>query len=316
MPSDFVPPENDHISQEFMDIIHPDHVGSEKYIDIITWNIWYFDNKNPARVELITDVLDRLNGDIFVFQEIEEGSLDVVAEKLYDRNAGNYKVIYGTTGGDQRISIMYDRDWIRAKDDIKEIFTEKKITTPEGKQVFPRLPLCAYFTSKSDQFRPFDFQLVGLHLKSQRGGGFEQRKLAARNLKRWLVQKAPLVDADVIMLGDWNEPPESKTWKAFHDLEKAKKASFRAINNSSSISHLMYESKNHLGSRLDLVAVSMAAFPEMGKPPQVVRWKSLDSLLNKSPKAREIKDYFTRLRVNLSDHMPVVTRFYFVEQDP
>jgi hypothetical protein len=58
----------------------------------------------------------------------------------------------------------------------------------------------------------------------------------------------------------------------------------------------------------------MAAVPEMGQPPKVVRWKSLDSLLAKGPKAQEIKNYLKSLKTNLSDHLPVITRFYFTEQ--
>jgi endonuclease/exonuclease/phosphatase family metal-dependent hydrolase len=313
MSLDFIPPSNDNISKSFADIVPPEHIGSDKYIDIITWNIWFFDNKNQQRVKQVTDVLERLNGDIFVFQEIEENSLDIVAEELLRCGAGSYKIKYGTTGGDQRVAIMYDKEWIKAKDNIEEIF-DRTLTTPEGKEVFPRLPLRAYFTSKSDISDPFDFQILGLHLKSQRGGGEEQRKLAALNLKKWMLKKAPLVDADVIMIGDWNEDPDAKAWNVFRDLERKKKVAFRSINNKSSISHLMYKSKNHLGSRLDLAAVSMAAVPEMGQPPKVVRWKSLDSLLAKGPKAQEIKKYLKSLKTNLSDHLPVITRFYFTEQ--
>lgn len=294
-------------------MVPPEHVGSDKYIDIITWNIWYFDNNNTQRVEQVTDVLERLNGDIFVFQEIEERALDIVAEKLLQRGAGSYKIRYGTTGGDQRIAIMYDKEWIKAKDEIGEIF-DRALTTPEGKEVFPRLPLRAYFTSKSDISDPFDFQVLGLHLKSQRGGGEDQRRLAALNLKKWMLKKAPLVDADVIMIGDWNEPPNAKAWSVFRELEKKKKVAFSSINNQSSISHLMYKSKNHIGSRLDLAAVSMAALPQMGQPPQVVRWKSLDELLAKGPKSQEIKNYLKSIKENLSDHLPVVTRFYFTEK--
>jgi hypothetical protein len=79
-------------------------------------------------------------------------------------------VEYGTTGGDQRIAVMYDLDWIRAKDDIEELFGKGTIIAGDGKDAFPRLPLYAYFTSLSVGGEPFDFQLAGLHLKSQRGG--------------------------------------------------------------------------------------------------------------------------------------------------
>ena len=69
--------------------------------------------------------------------------------KLNRRGAGHYKVVYGTTGGDQRIAIMYDMDWISAKDDIVELFGRGSVMTGEGKDAFPRLPLWGYFLCKS-----------------------------------------------------------------------------------------------------------------------------------------------------------------------
>jgi len=44
---------------------------------------------------------------------------------LIDAGAGLYKVAYGTTGGDQQVAIMYT-EWVRASDDIKELFFEER----------------------------------------------------------------------------------------------------------------------------------------------------------------------------------------------
>lgn len=188
--------------------------GTDQFLDIVTWNIRFFHDQDADRVKRIVNVLSELNADIIVLEEIKHQSLEVVAEELRRIEAGYYQTAYGTTGGDQRVSIMYDLDWIRAKDDIRELFGKGQVMVG-GKDAFPRLPLYSSFTGLTQE-APFDFQLVGLHLKSQRGGGEDQRERAAIELRNWLVNDAPMVDADVIMLGDWNEPPDSDTWQPFH----------------------------------------------------------------------------------------------------
>jgi endonuclease/exonuclease/phosphatase family metal-dependent hydrolase len=213
--------------------------------------------------------------------------------------------------------MLWDLDWVRSKDEVTEPFSKGEVVTAEGKEAFPRLPLHGYFTSLmyDNDKEPFDFQLLGVHLKSQRGGGEEQRKMAADTLARWLDDEAPKRDADVIILGDWNEPPSSATWKPFHLLEKQGKAAFKKINDDTSISHLMYRNKSNVGSRLDLQCMSLATLPDMKKPPKVVQWKPLMEMLDASPQAKKIKEMIKQISSGVSDHMPVVSRFYFTAQD-
>jgi endonuclease/exonuclease/phosphatase family metal-dependent hydrolase len=312
----YQPPTNDHLTPGFESAgLVPDRFrGSDEFLDVLTWNIKFFHDRDKARVDRVTEVLAALNADIMVFEEILDGSLDVVAEGLGQRGAGNYVTAYGTTGGQQRVAMMWDIDWIRAKDDVQELFSKGEYETAGGKDAFPRLPLWSAFTAlptpglKSD---PFDLQLVGLHLKSQRGGGADQRKLAADVLALWLQKDAVHVDADVVMIGDWNESPKAAAWQALRELEKSDLALFESINNSEDISHFYYKNKTDLGSRLDLAAVSIAAAKQMASPPTVVRWTSLDTLLKTQPKAQQIKDYIKEISDNVSDHMPVVMRFFF-----
>ena len=124
------------------------------------------------------------------------------------------------------------------------------------------------------------------------------------------------MDADVILLGDWNAPPDDTAWKPIDELEQQRKAKFQSINDKTNISHLMYKNKQDIGSRLDLGAISMAAFDELYKPPAPVRWKSLDKLLATNPKAKQIRNYIKQVREKISDHLPVVVRFYIDEQSP
>jgi endonuclease/exonuclease/phosphatase family metal-dependent hydrolase len=312
---EFQPPPNDNLTNLFLGsgLVPKKYQGSDNFLDIVTWNIRFFHDQDPDRVKRIVSVLSELNADVIVMQEIKNQSLEVVAEELRIRDAGFYQTAYGTTGGDQRVAVMYDLDWIRAKDDIRELFGKGQIKVG-NKDAFPRLPLYGYFTGLAAT-DPFDFQLVGLHLKSQRGGGGDQRQRSAAALRDWLVDEATAEDSDVIMLGDWNEVPTADTWRPFHDLEENELVKFSSINNESQISHLMYKNKKEIGSRLDLSVVSMTASERMGEPPDVVKWAPLEDFLGTDPKAQQIKEFLRQIREEVSDHMPVVTRFYFTDKD-
>jgi endonuclease/exonuclease/phosphatase family metal-dependent hydrolase len=315
----YEPVSNDNISRAF-DVtgLVPERLrGTDEFLDIVTWNIRYFHHYDSNRVERISDILSALNADIIVLQEILDGSLEPVAERLAALGAGHYQVQYGTTGGNQRVALMWDLDWVRTKDDIKELVNKKEVLASDGKDAFPRLPLWANFTSISELegSDPFDFQIVGIHLKSQRGGGGPQRKAAGNWLAKWLKGDAQSVDSDVIIIGDWNEEPNASSWASLSKLEKEDTVRFRSINSKSHISHLYYKNKSHIGSRLDLAAVSVAAYDEVAGDPEVVRWASLDNFLDTQPKAKEIKNFLKQIRYDISDHMPVITRFYFEEQN-
>ena len=314
----YQPTPNDNLSRGFSaaDLI-PDHLkGTEEFLDVLTWNIRYFHHYDQDRVFRITEILNTLNADIIVLQEILENSLEPVADGLRGRGAGHYQIEYGTTGGNQRIALMWDLDWVRAKDEVKELFGKGTITTPQGKDAFPRLPLWGNFIARPQlsNGEPFDFQMVGVHLKSQRGDGGPQRVLAAESLGEWLEKDAPKVDSDVIIIGDWNETPNADSWKKIHELEESGEVMFKKINSKSEISHLYYKNKKKLGSRLDLTAISIAAYDEVIGDPEVVRWTNLEKFLDTQPKAKEIKAFLKEIREEISDHLPVVTRFYFEEK--
>lgn len=288
----------------------------DDYLDIVQWNLRWFNSMDKSREDKIRQVLSVLNSDIFVFQEIEEGSLDNIAQSLNDEKKGCYKTAYGKTGGQQRIALMWDMEWVRTKDDIIELFGKNGVTTPSGKDVFPRLPLWSYFFCKStiSNKRGFDFQLVGLHLKSQldRGGKGEdklQRMLSASKLSDWLIKEANNVDSDTILLGDWNEPPEADAWEAFRRLESDKKVEFMKINDSTNFSHLYYRNRNDIGSLLDLKVITSPFAKTMNQTHGAIHWMTIDDLLSGNKPANEVKKIVNEIKNEITDHMPVLTRF-------
>src|ERR1043166_3415553 len=181
---------NDNLSGHLNRYVPESLRGTDRFLDLINWNIRWFNPRDAARLKRITQVFTELNADILVCQEIEAGALDAVADRLNATGAGFYKTAYGTTGGDQRVAIVYDTEWVRAKEDIAELFRdESPYLGHTRKRIFPRLPLHSTFTGKATE-GAFDFHLVGLHLKSQRANdgddGTAQRQQSAERLAQWL----------------------------------------------------------------------------------------------------------------------------------
>lgn len=307
---------NDNIS-DLLGGIKKEYADSEDYLDIVQWNLRWFNSNETERVNRIETVLRALNSDIFVFQEIAPGSLDGVAKNLTKDGYGSYEVAYGTTGGQQRVAVMWDMDWVRTKDDISELFGKNTVTTPTGKDVFPRLPLWSYFICRSAQKlqEAIDFQLVGLHLKSQldkSGTGEDdlQRKISASKLSDWLIKEANNFDADTLIVGDWNEPPSAKAWDSFRKLEKQGEVLFTGINDETDFSHLYYRNRNDVGSLLDLRVVTSPFAEQMNqKTGGTVHWLALEDLLESSAGAGEVKQLIKDIKEQVTDHMPVLTRF-------
>lgn len=307
---------NDNISRLLLsdkDLVPDLDEGSDRFFDLITWNIKFFNDRDPKRVSIIISILQELNADIFVFQEIEENSLDIVAQNLTNAGAGLYKVAYGTTGGDQRVAIMYDMEWVKASEDIKELFGDENLTVKVkdvDKAVFPRLPLASNFVVRADK-NPFDFNLVGVHLKSQRGGGDEQRKAAAQRLAQYIQSDA--LDEDIIIAGDWNSDPNEPEWKPILDLEAKGLLKFQGFNFVAPDMEGSHLSVGGRRSKLDIVAVTAQAAEAVvkGENAKVVEWTILDD----SPLALTAKEVRKKVIDTISDHLPVLTRFNFTDTD-
>lgn len=306
-------------------------VGSDRYFDLVSWNVAWFDAEDPERIKAITEVLSQINADMFVLLEIaNDGALDQVVKNLARRRAGFYSTFYGSTGGQQRVTLMWNRDWVRAKEDVAEVFADANPALPAefgtGRQkVFPRLPVWGYF-----EVRPppgvagegFTFEAMGVHLKAQgpapkgysgpdKRWGVPQRTQAAKMIARWLGDPDEHFDTDVIVAGDWNAVPGEKEWKTLRELERAGAIRFESINPADEVSHLVrLNAKGGQGSRLDLhlVTDSASARQVPDEAGVVIKWSFFDEL-DALPTAHR-RTLFSRLKATFSDHLPVVSRFY------
>jgi endonuclease/exonuclease/phosphatase family metal-dependent hydrolase len=128
--------------------------------------------------------------------------------------------------------------------------------------------------------------------------GTDQRLRSAARLARWLQHELG-DEPDAILLGDWNARPAEPEWQPLRDAEIEGQLRFLAWNKDHEASHFFQNGK---GSRLDLVVVSDdAERAAVDKGARVIPWRDAFASLPK------LRGYIA----TLSDHMPVVSRFYF-----
>lgn len=313
-------------------LVPPQLRGSDRYLDIVSWNIRWFDSQDPRRIEAIRQVLGAINADILVLTEIQnDGALDAVAAGLAEDRVGFYSTHYGESGEQQRVALMWDRDWVRSKMKPRELFADAPTVTAENgrkAEIFPRRPLWGYFEAKSDKLgKPgFTFELAGVHLKSQmppkdvkgfKGrGGIAQRTEAAKRLAAWLDAPGEHYDEDVLIVGDWNAVPDAEEWQPFDSLEKAGKVDFKSINKGgdakSDVTHIARFNKSGFGgSRLDIQVITNSEEAQNAavEKAAVIRWSFESQLEALSSDDRNL--LFKAMKMNFSDHLPVVSRFYF-----
>lgn len=329
--------DNDHLAGAFADLVPEKYIDSDRFFSMVQWNIEWFGatksaKKDARRFGVVVDVLEALNADLFVFQEVagpsdntpRPGALEAVAQELSDRGAGDYAVAYTTIGGEQRVAFMWDRDFLRLKDEVQDLYHKGEHTTADGKDAFAgRTPLYGYFTTRLEGdgragSNKFDFQVLGVHLKAMAEGA-PQRLASAKVLADWLTNEAPRTDADAMITGDWNASPDDKCWKPFHDLEGDPTKNngsvvFRRINDPSDFSYLWLRNrKEQYVSRIDLTAMSMSSYQKVaGYAAEVVRWKPIAQAIEEAGDmtSSEVRLIMEQIKEYVSDHLPTASRFY------
>jgi endonuclease/exonuclease/phosphatase family metal-dependent hydrolase len=302
--------------------------GTDQYLDIVQWNIEWFGAaksapKDKQRFGLVVEILKMLNADLFVFQEVagptragKPGVMDAVADALTEGGYGDYRVEYAGAGGEQRVAMMWDRDFLRAKGEVVDLFPRGQHKTPDGKDAFAqRTPLYGHYEMRGVG-RRFDFQALGVHLKAMEDG-VEQRRHSAGVLARWLRDEATAVDGDVIILGDFNAPPSSsESWAPFHELEDEGRVKFREINDETDFSYLwLANQSSQFLSRIDLsvLALSGEFEPKAGEVGKAVQWQPIQETLAKAGrlKGAVARKMLADIKERVSDHLPIVHRFFY-----
>lgn len=316
---------HDNMSRSFSGMVPEQYRDTAQFLNIVQWNIEWFGaqkskDKDKRRVEIVTDVLESFNADLFVFQEVAgpsrdgryPGVFDSIAAELSLRGAGDYVVYYTDAGGEQRVAMMWDRDYVRAKSDVTDLFQRGTHTMVDGKDAFAgRTPLHGIFEARVGEAGRFDFQALGVHLKAM-GEGASQRAHSAKVLADWMKTTSAEIDADILVLGDWNAPPSAIEWQAIRDLPDVH---FADINDESDFSYLwLANATNKYVSRIDLTALSLASDTE---PPRevgsVVRWTPIEEAMARASGLRDpqVRAVLKEIKETVSDHLPTISQFYF-----
>lgn len=328
----------DNFSFAVDDLVPAERRGSKQYLDVVQWNLEWFGAAGPheeftrKRLPIILDIFEALNGDLFILQEIagptqdgrRKGALDEVADTLTRRGAGAYVVDYTKAGGQQRVAMMWDTQVLKARDNVEELFKQGEYKMADGKDPFARrTPLYGYFKGRPVEADGslgsqgyFEFQTLGVHLKAMADGA-AQREESAKILSDWMRVEAPLIDADVMIMGDFNAPPGDPCWAPFHALEDQDKAKFQSINDPTDFSYLWLDNATSRAvSKIDLAVLSLASAENVvGEAATAVRWKPIDEALKDSGTLsdKKVREIMKILKNELGDHLPCATRFFFRE---
>ena len=317
--------DNDNLSRAFTHLVPECYHDTEQFLNIVQWNIeWFGARKSQAkdqrRVEVVTDILAAFNADLFVFQEVAgpsrdgryPGVLDGIADELTRQGVGDYVVYYSAAGGEQRVAMMWDRDYLRAKTEAVDLFERGHHKKPGQKDPFAgRTPLHCHFEADVGEAGRFDFQTVGVHLKAMADGA-TQRQESAEVLADWMSTSASEVDADILVLGDWNSPPDAPEWAVIRELDQV---AFEDINDSSDFSYLwLANSTNRFLSRIDLTAMSLASETQLPVTrAKAVKWTPIEEALARAGNLgdSQVRAVLREVKDSISDHLPTITQFYF-----
>lgn len=111
-------------------------------------------------------------------------------------------------------------------------------------------------------------------------------------------------DEDVIIAGDWNAISSKPEFKVIRDLEASGAVKFESFASKNEASHFY---KNGKGTRLDYIVISAsAARASVEGLSRVIPW---------SEYLKTGKSALATIVDQISDHMPVLARFYFSDSD-
>jgi endonuclease/exonuclease/phosphatase family metal-dependent hydrolase len=156
----------------------------------MTWNLQLFP-KTEESAARVAAVLAELPVDVLAVQEID----DVAAWNALDEALPDYTGVLASDAlAETRVGLLYRQAQVRV-DDVQTLFTSDDYA-------FPRPPLVVHASAQG-----MDFTFVVLHLKALGDEDSEARRRdAIGKLDTWMAQQlAAGEDADLVVLGDWND---------------------------------------------------------------------------------------------------------------
>lgn len=170
--------------------------GTDKTLDIATWNVQFFPKNGQTTIDSLAGILEALSLDIIAFQEINDtNSFKQLASKL-----PNYSSIFASERY-RGLAYLYNSNSIKVNN-IYEIYTEPSFWSP-----FPRSPLVLDITYDGENivFINNHFKCCGDGILDTSNSGDEEfRRLRAANLLKSYID-SNLKETNVILLGDLND---------------------------------------------------------------------------------------------------------------
>ncbi len=279
--------------------------GTDQDIDVGAWNIEWFSNRYPEKIEGVARLVADLNLDVWALIESSPEAAEELLRVLRRRYGLEYEVAHsepGASTGKQSTSVIWNPATVEGRrvEWPEEIdawfsthsrdFSDLGLEAVHGK-IFNRYPGLFHFTARShDGQAPLDFFVVPVHLKAKGEGSLRRdqaSQILAAAVKR-MKEIRPEADRDFVILGDFNATLASRD---FVSLDAAGWSSMTAEDEEEgALTYL----KGRYKSLIDHVYLS----PNMGR-----RYGADDLFIVAAD--RSFPDYVQRI----SDHRPIVARF-------
>lgn len=170
--------------------------GSERSLDVATWNIQLFPKSDERTVAALSKIIRQIDIDIIAIQEINQTT---AFEILLDSLPGYAGCVSKFPLNGLRLGILYKKQDISLSKPV-QIFVEDNWN-------FPRPPMLTLVTVYNLGKIVFDFVLVVVHLKAFDDDQSQIRRHdACRKLKEYIDSKLlTSSEKDIVLLGDFND---------------------------------------------------------------------------------------------------------------
>lgn len=199
-----------------------------------TWNIEYlkdgykrgfpeyqaaaekFPPRTDADYQLLAGVIRGLDAKVLALQEIngvnttgDDGDTvasSVEMDRLVPLIGPTYRYVISASGDAQRIAILYDQSVVHLRCWLQAALPDEIV---DGKRLFDRQPLLAFFTVFRDGQEMNDFAVIGVHLASEQDKVLNH-DMAMTRIDSWVKSARaagtciPASERDLLIMGDFN----------------------------------------------------------------------------------------------------------------
>lgn len=274
--------------------------GGDHDIDVGAWNIEWFSNRYPQKLEGVARLVADMNLDIWALVESSPAAAEALVGTLRDRYGLEFDVAHSepeASTGKQSTSVIWNPATVQGQrlEWPEEIdgwfrthsrdFDDLGLEAVHGK-IFNRYPGLFHFATRDGRL---DFNLVPVHLKAKSEGSLRRAqasKVLAAAVRRMKVLR-PDADRDFVILGDFNATLASG------DFDALDAAGWSAMTSDDEDAGAITYVKGRYRSLIDHIYLS----PNLG------RHYGTDDLFIVAAD-RTFPDYVR----DISDHLPVVAR--------